>query len=437
MRRSAAWQNGLIWLGSCCLLALVLWTSIRPLHADSTSPQASSQGTWQQLAALNKKFDGAQACQSCHGGGKDSAGTEYSLWTDKDKHAQAFDALANPDVANHPNYGKIGANLQIANVQASERCVKCHALAAPENLQGQKFTIKEGVSCNSCHGPSQDWLKPHAAKGWLDQHRQKMDHKQLLTQFGLFDTKPVAARANQCVSCHLAIDADLVTAGHPQTYFELNYFSEIEPRHWPEPDGFGHTEVWALGQIVCLREAMGQVAERADKKVSADMLKDSIAQALGHYRVVRQLIAAKAIEADGPGLDAHAAALQQAMAAPTGKEAAIGSDAKALADAAAKLVETASGFKADSNNTLKLLTAIAADADMSKDLGLRGVQQQAFAVYSLYNSYARGANVAAADSDKVNDQIAKLFNPLQATTDNPDLSSFPQDLAATKQVLPH
>jgi len=90
---------------------------------------------------------------------------------DKDTHSQAFATLTKPKADKleaYPNLNKIGPNLKIADVTKSDRCLSCHALSVPADKQGKQFNIKEGNSCNSCHGPSSAWLDPHQAKGWTD-----------------------------------------------------------------------------------------------------------------------------------------------------------------------------------------------------------------------------------------------------------------------------
>jgi len=175
------------------------------------------------------KFDGATTCNAakCHGAGDATSpptkiGSEYNIWLDKDVHAQAFKSLTKPKVDKYPpeaypDISKIGANLKIADVTKDDRCLVCHALPVLANLQGEKFTMAEGNTCNACHGPSEKWRGPHEKKEWTaDQRKKNPTHDALLKAVGIYDTRVVSARAELCVGCHLSIDADLVTAGHPQ-----------------------------------------------------------------------------------------------------------------------------------------------------------------------------------------------------------------------------
>jgi hypothetical protein len=58
---------------------------------------------------------------------------------------------------------QIAEALQIKDPAADARCTACHAPLheVPENLRGDDFKISEGVSCESCHGPAENWIRAH------------------------------------------------------------------------------------------------------------------------------------------------------------------------------------------------------------------------------------------------------------------------------------
>src|SRR5687768_3878856 len=103
-----------------------------------------------RLVELGMKFDGATTCNAakCHGGGDSTSpptkiGSEYNIWKDKDAHAYAFQSLSKPKTdkyppETYPDIAKIGANLKIADVTKDNRCLVCHAMNVPANLQGEK-----------------------------------------------------------------------------------------------------------------------------------------------------------------------------------------------------------------------------------------------------------------------------------------------------------
>ena len=78
-------------------------------------------------------------------------------------------------------------------------CVRCHATV----FQGE---ANAGVSCESCHGPSSGYLKPHQTAGAYDQS-VALGMTKLLGN--------IQGWAAQCTSCHVMDDKRLVSAGHP------------------------------------------------------------------------------------------------------------------------------------------------------------------------------------------------------------------------------
>src|SRR5437764_1167829 len=183
--------------GFVAIVAVVFGAMSRPAVGEPAEPAPAMK-----LASPGMKFDGARTCRGtkCHDKAGDEAPPkerdhEYNIWSAHDKHAKAFEALSKPESA------EIGKKMAtpIADVTKSEACLSCHAQNVPENLRGQKFSIKEGNTCTSCHGPSEKWLEPHADKGWTDKQRAAIpDHEALLKQWGLYDTKALLARAELC-----------------------------------------------------------------------------------------------------------------------------------------------------------------------------------------------------------------------------------------------
>lgn len=217
------------------------------------------------------KYMGNASCagSGCHG--DDSAkpqsgknvGDESNVFAESDPHHHAYDSLKN-DASK-----KMAASLKIADAAASGRCLSCHATDAPKNQQGEQFASQDGVSCESCHGPGEKWLNPHAEEGWTPKQRQAGGSKGLLDKFGLADTGDLEIRAHTCVACHLQIDKDLIDAGHPALEFEMyayNYYISKKPDkqwaiHWDEPTGtMIDAKLWATGQAAALDAARAQAA---------------------------------------------------------------------------------------------------------------------------------------------------------------------------------
>ncbi|HEY2993768.1 MAG TPA: multiheme c-type cytochrome, partial [Methylomirabilota bacterium] len=209
----------------------------------------------------NYKYTGAASCgsSSCHGSNKPKAEfpkmNENIIWTQKDKHAKAYATLTNEKLKSGVSPAKIAQNLKIAKAETSSKCLVCHAVDVKPEQRGPKFDISEGVHCDGCHGPAEKWLEPHAEKGWTHEQSVKL---------GMYDTKSFLLRAEKCVSCHLAIEHEMVAAGHPDLLaFELDTFSATMPPHWRDKGTWAGTKAWATGQLISLREAAKQLGDRA------------------------------------------------------------------------------------------------------------------------------------------------------------------------------
>ncbi len=263
---------------------------------------------------------------------------------------------------------KIAKALSLAKAETSERCLACHAVNAPASLRGPKFDITEGVHCDGCHGPAEKWLEPHAEKGWT--HEKSV-------QLGMYDTKSLLLRAEKCVACHLQIEADMVTAGHPETLtIELDTFSENMPPHWGTKGTWTRTRIWGLGQVISLRESAKQVGARAKANAAGPLMEEAIAK----------------VRAKGD---------------------------KAAAQTLAAKISTAAGQEApkiatrefDQATTQRIIKSVAGDADAIGAAGIKAAELAAMTLDRLSSTYFKGINAKA---DKaVNDALDGMFGAVE------------------------
>jgi hypothetical protein len=469
-----SWRKLTSFLAGCGVAAFVVAGPLAHRVAGDAASAGPPQGN-ANLIGLPFKFDGAGSCNNadCHGKAaaddyvpsaeghpdtpgynawytKNRPGSEYTIWKSKDAHKKAYAALKKPDVKKNPAWGNIAKNMGIAKAEEDVKCLNCHALSVPDAKQGQSYDVTEGVTCDSCHGPSEKWREPHAQKHadaepsyvWALRAKYKSEtpagHEAMLKETGVYDTRPPISRAEKCVNCHLAIDADMVKAGHPQPSFEIDYYSALENRHWREEDGYFHTKLWASGQLVCVRDAMQQLAARATAGAPADAVKDAGEQAMSHYAMLSALLATKTVSGDAAGIEAHGKALKDALAG--GKNPDIAKEAGALADAATALIATASTLSPGKDATVALLKAIAGQADLVKDLGFHGAEQQFYALYDLYGAYQVAEKVSDAAAKPVSDALAgdtSMYSALDFDAHSvKDAAAFSKSLDAVKSKLP-
>jgi len=218
-------------------------TLCRPLVAGLLLAVASVRG-----ADASAKFLGAQSCASsgCHGGGGIKQ-NQFLVWSVKDFHSQRPTATLTTARSK-----QIADALEIKDPTADTRCTTCHAPLhdVSENLHGENFKASEGVSCESCHGAAENWLRSHTRHDYTRADR---------TAAGMRDLQNLYVRANTCVACHQVVSQPLLKAGHPELIFELDGQSVAEPKHWSAEKNGNGAQAWLVGQAVALRELSWQL----------------------------------------------------------------------------------------------------------------------------------------------------------------------------------
>jgi hypothetical protein len=195
-----------------------------------------------QIQESDAQFVGSQGCKSssCHGGAGPKR-SQYFTWSQKDFHTKAFAVLLNS------RSERIAESLGITAAQSSARCTVCHSpfqSVTPGRLAASAKP-DEGVSCESCHGAAGGWLRGHTRKDWTYNTR---------VGAGMRDLRSIYVRATACAACHQNLAPELLKAGHPDLFFELDSQSVAQPKHWQDDDSWSGLREWLTGQAVALRE---------------------------------------------------------------------------------------------------------------------------------------------------------------------------------------
>ena len=409
------------------------------------------------LSAQNEpsKYIGPGSCAatSCHGSVKPIPDSrilqnEYSTWIIRDKHSRAYQALL----------GEVGERMALilklgAKAEEAPTCLACHALNPAPEQRGRAFEISEGVSCENCHGPASAWLGPHTTRAW--------PHEKSVAA-GMHDTRDVIHRTEKCLECHLGarnkfVDHQMIAAGHPDLYFELDSFSAVMPRHWKVPResepgkpaedaAWVGVREWSAGQAVQLRAAMERLTwrarnERADKKDvwpeyselscfachhALGAAKDSWRQEHGYvgrrpgdpawnssrYAVFR-LLAKQIDSANAQELDRQLLAVSEEMSKLNPDRSAVASAASAAAPLAQRIAERLATMQYGQAVALRMLQRISDDAENIALADERAAEQAAMAIDSLYVAYSKDAKPANADEVRaaINELFQQLENP--------------------------
>jgi hypothetical protein len=315
------------------------------------------------------------------------------------------------------------------------------------------------VSCENCHGPAQAWLGQHTERESPEKHGRSL-------ALGMADTREVIHRTEKCLQCHLGtrerfVDHEMIAAGHPDLFFELDSFSAVMPRHWKQPResapgkpvpgpegdaGWAAVRDWSAGQAVQLRASMERLTwraknERADKRDvwpeyaelscfachhSLGPAKDSWRQEHGYAGrrpgdpawngsryVVFRVLARQVDPAAAQELDQRLAAVAAEMSKLNPDRAAAASAATSAAPVAQRFAERLATMSYDAPTALRAMQGIAQDAEAISLGDERAAEQATMALDSLYIAYSKQANPANATEVRaaINGLFQQLENP--------------------------
>jgi cytochrome c554/c'-like protein len=420
-------------------LATIVWSSSLGAQ-EKAAPVSAPHGQLPQVP----QYTGPGSCASatCHGSVTPRSDNrvlqnEYSTWIVKDKHSKAYVSLTGATGE------RMAAILGLGKAETAPKCLACHALDVPAAERARTFDLGEGVSCENCHGPAAAWLGPHTERDWT--------HQKSLAA-GMYDTRDLTKRTEKCLSCHLgneekSVDHEMIAAGHPDLYFELDSFSAVMPRHWKEPGEPGEepgADPWydvhelSTGQGIQLKQSLLRLASRTKGKAwpeyselqcyschhSLTTPEDSWRQARGYpgrrpgdppwnpsrYTIFHELVA-QADSDEAAKLDAELSQLARLMSQLNPDREAVATaatnSARMIGDLSAKIGSTPN----DSASTLRLLQKISGDADTVSAQGEHAAAQAAMAIQSLYVAYDRNEKIQ--NSEQLRAAIGGLFQELQ------------------------
>lgn len=237
---------------------------------DSASHRAAAEN------GEKGNYVGAKFCGRCHehpleGDSTDYVClTEFVTWRQKDKHSQAYRVLTEE---RSQQMGKILG----CKVETDARCLNCHAANVPKKMRSNNFDIRDGVSCDACHGPGSLWIVPHADETWRTTPIAEKE------ELGMRNVRDAVVQARLCASCHVGsiaegkvVTHEMYAAGHPPLpSIEIGAFCEQMPPHWryrhqkPEslqkkiqaaykipPDERERTKRTVIGAVVTFQAAM-------------------------------------------------------------------------------------------------------------------------------------------------------------------------------------
>jgi len=270
----------------------------------------------------------------------------------------------------------------------------------------------------------------------------------------------VIHRTEKCLECHLGtknkfVDHEMIAAGHPDLYFELDSFSAVMPRHWKSPResepgkpvedaAWVGVREWSAGQAVQLRAAMERLTwraknERFDKKDlwpeyselscfachhALGPARDSWRQEHGYYGrrpgdpawnssryAVFRLLAKQIDSANAQELDRQLLVVSSEMSKLNPDRNAVATAASAAAPLAHRIGTRLAVMQYDQAVTLRMLQRIPDDAENIALADERAAEQAVMAMDSLYIAYSKDAKPA--NAAEVRAAINALFQQLE------------------------
>lgn len=406
--------------------------SLAPAWGQSRADKTSTQ------AATPVQYVGAGGCSApaCHGSVRPMTQTriwqnEYSTWVTQDKHSRAYTMLSGPVAT------RMAKILGLPAATTAPKCLACHAIDAAASQRARTFDISDGVSCESCHGPASAWLGPHTTVGWTHEQSVKL---------GMYDTRDIVQRTERCLECHLGtknkyVDHEMLAAGHPDLYFELDSFEATMPRHWKQPleqDAWSDVRDWGTGQAVQFSAEMKYLQDLTQRDAwpeysqldcfacHHDLVKteNSWRQQRGYagrkpgsppwnpsrYIVFRQM--ARAVNAAlATKLDASLGNVNAEMSRVAPDRAKVAASAADTAGALDDLAQRIATMPFDQATTIKLMRDISADSDKIAMAGERSAEQATMALNSLFLACSR--NTKMANDAELRGAISGLYQQLQ------------------------
>lgn len=237
-------------------------------------------------AAAKPFYQGSKVCQECHD-------AQYKVW-DATTHGKSFRTI-------HKAEGQkeiLAAAGGDKNMRKNEICTTCHFTMEQKN-EADSPDAKSGPACESCHGPSSDWLKVHNNYGGKDvkKEQETADNKAkrqkdaaaagMVWPFMKYDV------AMNCMNCHGlanpkmdgAVLGKMLDAGHPfKPEYELITYSQGQVKHWPERAAKDLAYTFVSGQAAKLVSAASVMTKSDSAKYKdgqakrAAMAKEALAK---------------------------------------------------------------------------------------------------------------------------------------------------------------
>ena len=173
------------------------------------------------VATDSAKIVGPNACAECHK-------QEVEAWKGT-HHFRTF-----REMPRNTEASEIAEKMGVRRIKSESLCLNCHFTVQQKNNKEEPIS---GISCESCHGAGQDWIKVHSGfSGKKEQTETKAEEEarwKLADSKGMIRPRSLYQLAKNCYGCHVVPQEDLVNIGGHRagSDFELVSWSQGEVLH--------------------------------------------------------------------------------------------------------------------------------------------------------------------------------------------------------------
>lgn len=173
------------------------------------------------VASDPAKMVGPNACAECHK-------QETEAWKGQ-HHFKTF-----RDMPRKTEADQIAKKLGVRRIKQESLCLTCHFTVQQKDGKPEPIA---GISCESCHGAGQDWIKVHSGysgkKADTESKAEEEARWKLAESKGMIRRHSVYQLAKNCLGCHVVPQEDLVNKGGHKagSLFELMSWSQGEVLH--------------------------------------------------------------------------------------------------------------------------------------------------------------------------------------------------------------
>ncbi len=168
-----------------------------------------------------EKVAGPNACAECHK-------QEVEAWKGSHHHKTFRDMPRNNEAK------AIADRLGVRRIKIESLCLNCHFTIQQKDSRPEPIA---GISCESCHSASKDWIKIHSGYSGktaaTETKAEAAERWKKADENGMIRPASVYRLAKNCYSCHVVPNEELVNKGGHKagSPFELVSWSQGEVRH--------------------------------------------------------------------------------------------------------------------------------------------------------------------------------------------------------------